>query len=406
MSFREFATRLHRYAGLLMAVFLVIAGLTGSVIAFYHELDAWLNPDLYEVENSGPPLAPDQLAARVEQALPEAKVKFLSLRVPPGKSARLGIRPKINPATGEPYPLNYNQVFVHPATGAVLGMRQFGACCLERKHLLPFLYRLHYMLHLPGRWGWWLMGGIAIIWSFDCFIGAYLTLPRRAPFLARWNAAWLVRGSGNRYRLNYDLHRVFGLWPWLLLFLLAISSVYLNLKREVFRPVVSWFSTVTPSPYDLREERPSNQPQTPRLSFNDIVRMASTDANQRGFAPPAGVSYNNKYDIYQVRFYTLEDRHAGGLDFPRLYYDGQDGRLLWERIFSKGTTGDRLIDIQFPIHTGQIAGLPGRILISVIGIIVAMLSFTGVVIWWKKRTPQIKRRQIEGQERPSASLAK
>jgi uncharacterized iron-regulated membrane protein len=40
---------------------------------------------------------------------------------------------------------------------------------------------------------------------------------------------------------------------------------------------------------------------------------------------------------------------------------------------------------QFPLHSGRILGLPGRILISAMGIVVAMLSLTGIVIWLRKR---------------------
>ena len=46
---------------------------------------------------------------------------------------------------------------------------------------------------------------------------------------------------------------------------------------------------------------------------------------------------------------------------------------------------------------GRIAGLPGRIIVSIMGIAVAMLSITGLVIWWKKRKARVasKRRKQE-----------
>ncbi|MGH8615454.1 MAG: PepSY domain-containing protein, partial [Gammaproteobacteria bacterium] len=40
---------MHRYVGLAMTVFLILVGLTGSVLAFNHELDRWLNPELLSV---------------------------------------------------------------------------------------------------------------------------------------------------------------------------------------------------------------------------------------------------------------------------------------------------------------------------------------------------------------------
>ena len=41
---RRFLAALHRYCGLCTALFLFVAGLTGAVIAWDHELDRALNP--------------------------------------------------------------------------------------------------------------------------------------------------------------------------------------------------------------------------------------------------------------------------------------------------------------------------------------------------------------------------
>jgi uncharacterized iron-regulated membrane protein len=41
------------------------------------------------------------------------------------------------------------------------------------------------------------------------------------------------------------------------------------------------------------------------------------------------------------------------------------------------------------MHSGRILGLPGRILISAMGIVVAALSVTGVVIWYRKRRARL-----------------
>jgi len=64
---RHFWVLIHRYAGLAMTVFLVLVGVTGSVLAFYHELDRWLNPALLTVPvRDGPMLDPFTLRERAE----------------------------------------------------------------------------------------------------------------------------------------------------------------------------------------------------------------------------------------------------------------------------------------------------------------------------------------------------
>jgi len=60
------------------------------------------------------------------------------------------------------------------------------------------------------------------------------------------------------------------------------------------------------------------------------------------------------------------------------------GHVLGRQIPGHGSAGDIFMQAQFPLHSGRIAGLPGRIAISFTGAVVAMLSVTGVLIWLKK----------------------
>lgn len=44
----------------------------------------------------------------------------------------------------------------------------------------------------------------------------------------------------------------------------------------------------------------------------------------------------------------------------------------------------QFIEISLPLHTGEIIGLPGIILYSLISLIGCSLPITGFIIWWKK----------------------
>ena len=55
----------------------------------------------------------------------------------------------------------------------------------------------------------------------------------------------------------------------------------------------------------------------------------------------------------------------------------------------QGTLGQQFHLLQPAIHGRRILGLPGRILIAVLGVAIAVLSVTGVVIWWRKRRARI-----------------
>lgn len=112
---------IHRWAGLFIAIFLLVAGLTGAVISWDHELDEWLNPDLFEATQAGAPLPPLELVSRFEATNPRARVTSFPLSFEKEKTAELFVEPRIDPATGKLYELDYNQVYLEPASGDVTG---------------------------------------------------------------------------------------------------------------------------------------------------------------------------------------------------------------------------------------------------------------------------------------------
>lgn len=70
--------------------------------------------------------------------------------------------------------------------------------------------------------------------------------------------------------------------------------------------------------------------------------------------------------------------------------DAEDGHIVGTQIPGEGSAGDIFLQLQLPVHSGHIAGLPGRIFICLTGIAVAALSITGILIWLKKRPSWIR----------------
>lgn len=428
---RMFFTLLHRYTGLLIAAFLFFSGVTGAVISWDHELDDLLNPHLMYARASGTPQPSLELIRQIEARHPQVTVTFVPLAPEePGRSLAFGVTPRVNPETARLYEPGFNQVFVDPVSGAELGKREWGAVWpITQETFVSFLYVLHYSLHLPemwgiDRWGVWLMGVIAMIWTLDCFTGLYLTLPppRRTTIDAaarrsadstrtwwqRWKPAWLVRWRAGATKLNFDLHRAFSLWTWGLLFIVAFTAFSLNLYSEVFYPMMSKVSQVTPSPFDSRTPRDKHHPIDPQVTFPELLTHARSEASARGWTTPAGGAfYSPEFGIYGVDFFAPGDGHgAGGVGHPRLYFDSADGRLLGDFKPWQGTAADIFVQAQFPLHSGRILGLPGRILISSLGLVVATLSVTGVIIWLKKRRARLSayRREAAVIERGSKTV--
>ena len=417
-SLRPALTFIHRWVGLFIAGFLFVSGVTGAVISWDHELDDVLNPHLMfaqsgDGKSKGAPALPAlDLARQVEARDPRVQVTYLPLAPEPGGTLAFGVEPRRNPATGKLFEPHYNQVFVDPVTGAEQGRREWGAVWpITRETFVSFLYVLHYSLHIPEMWGidhWgiWLLGGVAILWTLDCFVGFCLTLPphQKSPttakpgrgFWARWKPAWMIKTSASAYRINFDIHRAFGLWLWGVLFTVAFTAFSLNLYSEVFHPLMSTVSKVTPSPFDLRKPADRHSPIVAARTYAQVLDTARAEATRRGWkAPAGGAFYSPEYGIYGVAFHEPGGDHgAAGVGPPYLYYDGKTGALLGDSQPWKGTAADIFVQAQFPLHSGRILGVPGRILISLTGLVVAALSVTGVVIWLRKRRARRSRRKL------------
>ncbi|RST48320.1 PepSY-associated TM helix domain-containing protein [Variovorax sp. DXTD-1] len=418
---RAFATTVHRWAGLAVALFLIVSGLTGAVISWDHEIDGWLNSELYDTESRGPFRDPFELAAAVEAHDPRARVAYMPLGFEEGHAAGYFVQPRTDPATGKPYQLGYNRVYVDPVTAEIRGRRDSAAISLKPETLMPFLRKLHYMLHVPAVWGtdrlgYWIMGGVALVWLLDSFFALYLTTPRRQRRTAhpehraarewwrRWKPAWAVRWAAGGYKLNFDLHRAGGLWLWSLIIVVAFTSFSLNLYKEIFHPMLSLVSKTTPGPSSLVPLAPLGTRIEPAIGFRQIVADAEAEARRRGWTTPlGGVFYNQRAGFYNVSFFDHATHDSSnGMDLSNLYLDGRSGRVITSNRPWHGTAADVFAQLQSPLHGGRILGLPGRILMSLMGLVVAGLSVTGIVIWWRKRRARLlqTRRQREVAAQP------
>ena len=389
---RPFMVRCHRVIGLATALFLFVAGATGAIVSWDHELDEWLNPQLFETaipDNSEPGqrlFTALELANRYEQQQPAAQVTWLDLHQEPGHNTLLYVEGAADPVSGQQQRLSHNQIAMNPYTGTAQSWRHWGDISLSRENLLPFLYKLHYSLHLPDGLGLELgilfMGVVAVFWTLDCLIALGISFPSRRVWRKSFRFRWRQPG----HKLTFDLHRSGGVWIWPLLLIVAFSSISMNLEYQLVRPLLGQISSLTPDAFDTRSARPMNKPASPQLTREQILAIATDEALRLGWKkPPGGLYYGALHKVYGVGFYTLEGAHGdGGLGPNWLQIDSDNGDILARIETGKGTAADIFVQAQYPLHSGRILGLTGRILLSLLGVIVAILSLTGILIWLKR----------------------
>lgn len=417
---RSLLVLVHRCVGLVLAGFLLIAGLTGALLAWNNELEAAISPGLFIApppSSDAAMLDPLVLRERVQAAYPEALVARVGLETRPGRS--LMFRLSALPDTGAVAELPNDQVFVNPYTGTVLGERKWGDITQGLKNLMPFIYRLHYTLAL-GTVGSYTLGIVALLWTLDCFVGAYLTFPasQRRParrlsavasvtaasgplptparsWFARWWPSWKVRWRGGAYKVNLDLHRAGGLWPWAMLFVLAWSGVGFNLTT-VYDPVMKALFAHQPEAAGL--SKLSRSKLSPALDWQAARetgrRLMAGQAHAHGFTVLSEdmLVHDPLHGVYRYVVRSSRDiLEQGG--WTSLVFDADTGEIKGLWLPTGAASGDTIRTWLTSLHMAIVWGMPFKTIMTLIGMGVAMLSVTGVVIWWKKR--QGRRRLAE-----------
>ena len=384
-------TWLHRWTGLVLALFLILLGLTGSLLAFRNRIDRWLNPGFHVRPHPGQSMMPlAAIAEHAEAALPHARVGFFTVD---SDQALVHMMGRIDSATGAPWPMPEHPVAFDPYTGERLRAGPVTDPDRQPIELMDFIYALHTSLATRTTWGWTFVGVIALLWTLDSFVAAVVTLPRSAgPFWPRWRQAWTIKLGAGARRFYFDVHRSGGLWLWPLLVVFGWSSVMLGLNG-LYNPVMqSLFDYVSPDETIASLMLPVPV-EHPKLSWREAQsigeRVMRRTAAERHFTieRPYGMAYVAEYGGYTYAVRSSLDLRGHGWDTTVLI-DGNSGELR-ELDLPRGVhTGNTLSTLLWGIHYGDLRDwLPFRIFICLFGFLLTIISCTGIDIWWRRTRP-------------------
>ncbi len=406
---------LHRYVGLVLAGFLLIEGLTGALLAFNADLSRALDPRFVAAT---PPtgarrLSLAELAMRAEALEPTEHVAYFGEYN--DERAIMRMWGRSNPETGGRYPDVPFTVTLDPWTGERLGEKEPATAWARfLAAVMPFMRDLHYNLTF-GQAGEYVLLAVALLWTIDCFVAFYLTLPITfEKFWKRWKPSWLVKWRGGFYRINFDLHRAGGLWLLAMLLVFAWSSVQLVDRIGVYGWVMARISDYQGEEAllaTLFSDRSSDAPFA--LDWKEAQaageRLMAEEAARAGFKIARPLALNRFEESRLYNYTALTDRSFPRQQTATVFFDADTGafRARDEAELGGGHLGDALTFWLRGLHMARdpLDYFAYRVFIVVMGLVVAMLSITGVYIWWKKRVARksvasaVSNRQMQNAER-------
>jgi uncharacterized iron-regulated membrane protein len=366
---------IHKWIGLSLGLVIAIIGLTGSILVFYQEIDEWLNPELYAVS---PPYAgasfrsTDEILSAAKAVAPDGGSLGFTVHPPhPGAAYMIYVtRPRPASAYEDIW-----QIFVDPYTAKVTGTRDVrtGDQWVARA-FIPFVFDLHLSLLMPYHWGKTVVGMIAI-----CVVLSLLTaIALWWPPPGKWRRALSGRRGASSQRFIYDLHQVFGIYPWIILLAVFVSGIWLNLPGT-FLSAVRIFS---PATIDASAFRSAPTKDAEAITIGAAIAIAGASSVEgrvmwfSGAGDPEGTHWickNGQISISRI------------FDVRCFFIDQYDGQILFTEDVVTGTAGNAFIAWQWPLHSGQAFGMTGRILVLLSGLACVGLFVTGVLRWVHKR---------------------
>jgi uncharacterized iron-regulated membrane protein len=361
---RRLSFQIHLWVGLILTLYLIMIGLTGSILVFREELEnlAGINP-WHNLQTSARPVDPVEAIANVRAAFPQARL--ISLRTPIESNPVY-----VAVLQGRGRNFGMGSIAIHPVTAQVLG--RMPRRLPPNWAWLGFVRNLHTTL-LLGIKGRELNGALAGALLLINLTGLIIWWPG----LKLWPRALSVDFARGWRRINFDLHRAAGFWTFAVVSFWGISGVYFgwpNETRHVVNQVSPLVSAIPPAVTVEASEAPVADLH---VMLSEAARL-DPGTTLREIAFPSA-----RHAPIEI---SMQRPHTRGAEFAdTLYFDPWDGRCL--RIWKYGaneTLGDWFLWLQIPLHFGTFWGFGAKVLWASVSLSIPLLCVTGALMYWNR----------------------
>lgn len=360
----------HRYIGLLIGLIWLVAGLTGSLLVFHHEIDH-AQVQIEQIGDSASPmktsqerLSYDVMLNSVKTAYPKATPSWLNLPTEANELIPIWITEKQGDRE-----ISTN-VYVNPYTGAIAKAQVW------ENSFWDIVYRLHYEL-LAGEVGQAIVGIAAALMLILSGTGIVLW-----PGWRKLKSGFSLKLRAHPKRANFDIHKVSGIITAVFLTLIAFTGFCWNFYEQA-KPAV-YAATFSSVPVDPVSQAVANQKAIGVTAALQTANVALPDATS------TFVSLPTQPDApFHVGMKLPAEINRWG--DSGVYLDQYTGKVLRVDDSRAASLGDRVFHSFSPLHYGTFGGLPTRIFYVFVGLTPAILMVTGVVMWWYRKKPVAQR---------------
>ncbi|MEB8338288.1 PepSY-associated TM helix domain-containing protein [Streptomyces endophyticus] len=374
-SLRPLVLRLHFYAGVFVAPFLLVAAVTGLLYAGSFQAEKIVYAHELNVPVGTSELSIAEQVAAARKAHPEGEVSA----VRPSPEAGATTRVMLSGVAGVDADHTL-AVFVNPYTGEVRGaLEQYGST--GALPLRTWIDELHRDLHLGqvGRlysefaasWMWVIAGGGLVLW------------------FGRRRSRRAIRGTNGRRR-TLSLHGSVGVWAALgLIFLSATGLTWSTYAGANITDLRAALGQTTPTVsaaaapggehagHDMGGSGPAGGAGGDGVGLNAVLKSARAAglSNPVEIVPPADTS--SAYVVQQIQRSWPEKQDAVAVD-------PASGDVTDEVRFADYPVLAKLSRWGIDLHTGNLFGIVNQIALAALALAVVLLIVWGYRMWWQR----------------------
>ena len=349
--------QVHKWIGLLLAVLIIPISVTGAALVWHDGLEALLDPQRHEVIAPAA-LAPSAYAEAAEAALAPGET-LTSLRFSPEGEPVVAVASKPAVGGGRPERTNY---WLDPRDASLIDQASANAGLVRVMHVI------HGSMMIPGGWGRPIVGWVGVFMLVSCLTGIWLWWPLSGGFASGFK--WKRRNT-----TNANLHYMAGFWILIPLAMLSFTGAWIS-----FPSVFSAFESGPPRGGPGGPGGGRGGPAQPLAETQSSVDTAVAAATPYARGKLLSVGWPTEREAtWTIQFETggapaeVKVADAGAVASP-----------------PEAARPETLARTMRRWHDGTDMGIVWQVVIFLGGIIPALLSVTGLIIWWRAR--QARRR--------------
>ena len=368
---RKVLGKIHLWLSMLMGIFIVLIGITGSLLVFEPELNHLIHPNLFKVTERKI-VTYQQALETVTNSYPKGEIqRVYTPNEPEAKGVYL-----FRLQEGE----EQRSIFVDPGTGQINGT-------LGDKTFFNIILDFHRSLLMKDFKGENIVGIIGILFFFITLSGIYLWWPG----LKKWKNGFKMRGNKNVFVKNYDLHKVLGAVSIPFLMIVSLTGALFIYDETIF----GWFGGK--AKVILPEENLISKPlPTGKLPLDLLLSKAEKEVPKGTITQirmPEKMDQGMAEGAVEIRLSRSYDPGDGNI---RVWIDQYNGKIVG-MLDPKINSGLLYQIWHHPLHTGTFGGIFTKILYAIGGLTPTILMFTGTYMWWfkKKNKRKQKKRAVQ-----------